>query len=134
MKTFNSFLIIVESGYRKKFAFFVPIKFEATFLNKPITQLAFYYINDDQLITCTRSKDFKFLPADYLFIWISGVIQITNDRKDLDFVLLNGNYWFGMEQGNDGYPMKDEGGDFLIGGGQYPLFRATKIEIFGANI
>ena len=30
MKIFNSFLIIVESEYKKKFAFFVPKKFEAT--------------------------------------------------------------------------------------------------------
>ncbi len=30
MKTFNSFLIIIESNYDKKFAFFVPTKFEET--------------------------------------------------------------------------------------------------------
>jgi hypothetical protein len=53
MKTFNSFLIIVETDYQKKFAFFVPNKFEyATNLKSTSTQLAFYWINDDQLVTC----------------------------------------------------------------------------------
>ncbi len=53
METFNSFFIIVESEYQKKFAYFVPHKFEYTNLKPTATQLAFYWINDDQLVTCT---------------------------------------------------------------------------------
>ena len=57
METFNSFLIIVESEYQKKFAFFVPNKFEYITNLKPTnTQLLFYWINDNQLVTCTRSE------------------------------------------------------------------------------
>ncbi len=54
MKTYKSFLIIVESEYKKIFAFFVPHKFEATTYWKSTgNQLVFYWINDDQLVTCT---------------------------------------------------------------------------------
>ncbi len=56
MKTFNSFLIIVESEYQKIFAYFVPHKFEATKDKSTGTQLAFYWINDDQLVTCIHSE------------------------------------------------------------------------------
>ena len=52
----------------------------------------------------------------------------------MDDVLLNPDYWSGIQQGKDGYPKKDKLGNYLIAGGDSHLFRATKIEIFGANI
>ena len=39
-----------------------------------------------------------------------------------------------MEQGKDGYPKKDYGGNYHIASGEYGSFNAKKIEIFGVNI
>ncbi len=65
METFNSFLIIVESEYQKKFAFFVPNKFEYIRYNiSNSKQLAFYWINDDELVTCIKSMDPEFSSND----------------------------------------------------------------------
>ena len=116
METFNSFLIIVESEYQKKFAFFVPNKFEYTNQKSTGTQLLFYWINDDQLVTCTSKGITWFSSDDYSFIWISG-ISIKNDRNYLDVAWLRPNDWSGIQQGKDGYPNKDKYGDYLIQGG-----------------
>ncbi len=74
-----------------------------------------------------------FKSDDKYFIWIFG-FKIENNRKNSDYAWLNPNYWSGIQQGKDGYPKKDKDEDFLIQGGERLFFRATKIEIIGANI
>jgi hypothetical protein len=44
MKSYNSFLVIIESEYFKQFAFFVPTKFRKTDNANTIDQLLFYNI------------------------------------------------------------------------------------------
>ena len=133
MKTLNSSLIIVESDYQKIFAFFVPNKFEYTNQKSTGTQLLFYWINDDQLVTCTSKGITWFSSDDYEFIWING-ISILNDRKDSDGAWLDPEYWSGIQQGKDGYPEKNYWDSYFIQGGNSQQFKAIKIEIFGADI
>ena len=38
-----------------------------------------------------------------------------------------------MMVGTDGYPMKDKDGDYLIGGGDSLLFKATAFEFYGVK-
>lgn len=59
--SFNSFLIIILNNLGKEFAFFIPSKFSQTVGWKYTeTQLAFYWINDYESITATRSYNSGF--------------------------------------------------------------------------
>ena len=61
MKPFNSFLVFIESEFKKIFGYFIPCKFEITGWKKTEQQFCFYYINDNQeLITCSRTSDPEF--------------------------------------------------------------------------
>ena len=56
---------------------------------------------------------------DLFLIWIGWTFGIMNDRMQFDdFDMLNGVWWTGMKQGTDGYPVKDQDGDYHVAGGQ----------------
>ncbi len=76
MKTLSSFLIIVESEYKKIFAIFVPHQFKNTTRKSTGNQLAFYWINDDELVTCINSKNPGFRSDSKEFIEIYGRLSI----------------------------------------------------------
>ena len=60
-------------------------------------------------------------------------MEISNDRDSLDFSLLHSSEWSGMQQGIDGYPIKDFLGNYFIGAGKDPNFKATAIEFYGVR-
>lgn len=45
-----------------------------------------------------------------------------NDRSCQDYIYLYGSDWSGMEQGIDGYPVKNQKGSYFIAGGQDKYF------------
>ncbi len=93
---FNYFL----SEHNKAFAFFVPDRFQQTSYGKTTSkQIAFYWINDDYLVTSKRSDKTWFCSSDHSFIEILGALNITNDRRHFDYAYLNTKLWPGMEQG-----------------------------------
>ena len=51
-----------------------------------------------------------------------------------DTALLSIKSWSGMKQGDDGYPMKNNEGDYCIAGKNADDYDATHIEIYGINI
>ena len=53
-KDYNGILLIIKSYSDKKFAYFIPNRFEETGKDRIKTgrQLCFYWINDDELVTC----------------------------------------------------------------------------------
>ena len=58
---YNGFLIIVRSNFGKEFAFYIPHKFEETQEWKSTDNIfGFYWINGDQLVTVTDSKNLVF--------------------------------------------------------------------------
>ena len=61
-------------------------------------------------------------------------IGIYNNRMASDYACLPIDYWSGMQQGKDGYPLKAVYGDFFIAGGKDMNFKSIIIEIYGINI
>ncbi len=61
---YNGFLIILKSNFGKVFAFYIPSKFEETNYKLTDKQLGFYWINGDQLVTMTNSKNPVFRSTD----------------------------------------------------------------------
>ena len=59
-------------------------------------QLAFYWINNDELVTCTQSNDNSLSSDDYAFIWISHAFEIINNRYNGDGATLS-NEWAGIK-------------------------------------
>ncbi len=116
-KNFNSFLVIILSDYNKAFAIFFPTRFEKTAGLVTDTQLCFYWINDDQLVTCSNPDDSWFESTNDWLLRTRMGIGIHNDRKEWDNVALKSSVWYGMEQGKDNYPSND-GSRYFIAGGQ----------------
>ena len=77
----NAFLIFVRSENKKTFGFFIPSKFESTDydLKKTGTQLAFYWIDNDQLVTCQSTDNPIYKSNDHRLITIRGM-EIMNKR------------------------------------------------------
>ena len=135
MIIYKYFLVTVKSEHGKKFAFFVPCKFEET-ANEAIKtgkQIAFFWINYFTMITCNdNSISPEFLSnAKYLIELTWGAIKIKNTGDDFDQALLDSQFWKGMKQGIDKSPKKNLDGDYLIAGGDDHLFKATHIEFYG---
>ena len=95
-KDFKSFLVILQSNFDKSFGFFVSEKLKKTNQIKTKKQLAFYFINGNQLITCQTSFKPYFLSNDEFFIGISSGMGIYNDRERKDWAWLNGDRWMGI--------------------------------------
>ena len=72
---------MVKSDYGRTFGFFVPTKFEErkVFIGTD-KQLAFYWINDDKLITAVKSSDPLFYSNDEGLVVLFGM-YIPNDRN-----------------------------------------------------
>ena len=51
-----------------------------------------------------------------------------------DTAFLNPKEWSGLKQGTDGYPMKNDEGDYCIAGETSDDYDATHIELYGVNI
>ena len=64
----------MRSNFGKEFAFYIPHKFkEANDRKSIVEQLLFYWINGDELVTCTNSKNAWFRSDDDSFIVIDGM-------------------------------------------------------------
>ena len=61
-------------------------------------------------------------------------MNIKNDRNISDYFYLYNLYWSGMSIGSDRYPIKDEYGGYLIGGGEDYIIKATAIEFYGVKV
>ncbi len=109
--------MIVRSNFGKEFALYIPDKFEETKKWKDTdTQLGFYWINGDQLVTVTNSSNL-WLKSDNNDFISTAVMAISNDRNEQDYAYLNSLSWSGILVGTDGYPTKD-GSGYCIGGGK----------------
>ena len=56
------------------------------------------------------------------------------ERMIEDTALLSIKSWSGMKQGNDGYPMKNNEGDYCIAGKNADDYDSTHIELYGIRI
>ena len=61
-------------------------------------------------------------------------MEIVNDRIMKDGANLDSRHWKGMQQGIDGYPIKDKYGHYCIAGGKDLMFKAQSIEIYGVKL
>ena len=59
-----------------------------------------------------------------------GGMGIKNDRNKSDIAYLHSSSWSGMLVGTDGYPVKDEAGNYCIGS-KTLSFKPTAIEFYG---
>ena len=74
-------LVIVRTHFDKEFAFFIPHNLEETCNFKKTSEiLSFYWINNDELITCTSSNS-GFDSTNDTLIGIFGAMTIWNDRR-----------------------------------------------------
>ena len=74
---------MAKSEFNRTFGFFIPSKLERTDWKKTGTQLSFYWINDDQLITASKSSYPRFYSNDELPIVIKGWMFIDNNAKKM---------------------------------------------------
>ena len=58
-------------------------------MKKTDEQLVFYWINDDQLVTCTSLNHPSFTSNDKYFIDLGRGMNIANDRKEGDIAYLS---------------------------------------------
>ena len=63
---------------------------------------------------------------------IAWGMGIRNNRDKVDLAHLYNSYCNGMQQGMDGYPVKDKGCLYLIAGPK-KYFRATALEFYGVK-
>ena len=73
-------IIILKSNYDKEFVFFIPSVLKKTNLNNTGKQIALYWINDDELVTCSQSHEPRIWSNDDNFIVIERGMVIWNDR------------------------------------------------------
>ncbi len=59
---------------------------------------------------------------------------IYNNRERKDWAQLNGNSWVGIQQGIDGYPIKNFFGENFISGSDNSKFKVKMIEFYGFDI
>ena len=119
----------------KDVAFYIPARFEATNnFKKTGTILAFYWLNNGELITC-KSQNTGYTSINCTFIGIFGALSIFNDRRRDDSIFLSRNDWSGIKQGTDGYPAYDEKyWCYCIAGGGHTSFKAAALEISGVKL
>ena len=58
---------------------------------------------------------------------------IYNDRNKSNYAFLSSQDWTDILVGNDGYPKKNEGYFYYIGGGKDGYFKAIAIEFYGVK-
>lgn len=85
----NAFLLFVRSENEKTFGFFIPSKFESTGydLKKTDNQLAFYWIDDEKLVTCQSTFNPIYKSNDHRLITLRGM-EIMNRRWNSDYAKL----------------------------------------------
>ena len=84
-------------------------------------------------MTATNSNDNWFMSNDHYLIGVHGIMWILNYRNYPDVVCLSSSVWSDILVGNDGYPIKNNFGDYCIGGGKDANFKAKAIEFYGVN-
>ncbi len=82
-------LLIVRSNYNKEFVYFIPSKFQKARGLITGKQYAFYWINNNQLITCMNEKHCVFFSTDKYFIFLDLGIVIANNREFKDMAALD---------------------------------------------
>ena len=55
MESYNGFIVAIRSDHGKIFAFYIPCKFQKAEGVATSTQLCWYWINQQQLVTCKRT-------------------------------------------------------------------------------
>ena len=108
MKQFPAFFVRIYTNFGKIIAQFVDSKYESTrnmkckINGKEYTgkltknQIIFYYL-DDKLIKCKykHQTDSRMYSNDEDFLYTIG-LRIFNNRTDLDFALVDDNYYDGI--------------------------------------
>lgn len=136
---YNGTIVIVRSNFDKEFAYFMPDRLEEQGFKETDLQLAFYWIDKTQLITCKSKEQHSFFQSGGQFNTFIGMEgwAVENDRSIRDSVRLNSNYWSGCEYGHDGYPKTggENGSEiyFIAGTEEESDFKAQNIEIYAVN-
>jgi len=110
--------MLIKSDSDKSFGYFIPsnLDFKDEKFIKTRKQLAFYWINNSELVTCVSKEDeAKIFSNEHNFILLEWRMSIKNNRLGKDSAGLYNDYWEGMKSGNDGYPEKGRHKSYPIG-------------------